>query len=527
MAADPLAPYRAKRDFRQTAEPEGAAPKPRRRKGKALAFVVQKHDATRLHYDFRLELGGVLKSWAVTRGPSLDPADKRLAVEVEDHPVEYARFEGVISMGYGAGTVMTWDRGTWEPASHDPAGDLEKGRLSFTLHGERLHGAWHLVRMRPRGRKAKQNWLLIKDEDEAARPGDGDALLEETDNSVATGRDMTAIAGKPPEAAPAKRRAAKPRKSVASDTPEAEQPKAAKPRTKSRSDTAAHITVGGVALTHPEKLLWPEDGITKRDLAEYMVAVAPRLLPWIEGRPLSLLRAPDGLDGDRFFQRHAGRGTSALITQVKPRGESSPLLQVDSQEGLVALAQSGTLEIHPWPARSASVTRPDRLILDLDPAEDLPFAAVVDAALVLRERVAALGLAPFCKTTGGKGLHIVAPVTPGATWKALHDTAASICQALEAEAPDRFTTESSKGVRGGRIFLDYQRNARGASAVACWSPRARPGATVSVPLDWSEVTKALDPKAFTIRTAPARIKEADPWAGFDAAAKPLSAKRKR
>ncbi|SHI73638.1 bifunctional non-homologous end joining protein LigD [Roseomonas rosea] len=509
MAEDPLAPYRAKRDFRRTAEPEGAAPK--RRKAKALSFVVQKHDATRLHYDFRLELGGVLKSWAVTRGPSLDPAEKRLAVEVEDHPLEYGGFEGTIAEGYGAGTVMLWDRGSWEPESDDPAADLEKGRLRFTLHGERLKGGWHLVRMRPRGRESRTNWLLIKDEDEAAHPGDKDALLAGFTTSVATGRDLNAIAGKQDGPAKPPRKRAAPKKDPES------------PPAKKRASSSARVTVAGVALTHPDKPLWPEDGITKRDLAEYMEAVAPRLFPWVEGRPLSLLRAPDGINGERFFQRHGGRGVSPLLTQVKPRGEESSLLQVDKPEALVGLAQWGALEIHPWPARSTAITRPDRLILDLDPAEDLPFTAVVEAALVLREGVSAMGLIPFCKTTGGKGLHIVVPVS-GASWKTLHDTAARICEALEAEAPDRFTTSSSKAVRGGRIFLDFQRNARGASAVAAWSPRARPGATVSMPLDWAEVREGLDPKAFTLRTAPARLKTADPWQDFEASARPLPKK---
>ncbi|TPG60325.1 hypothetical protein EAH89_02790 [Roseomonas nepalensis] len=233
---------------------------------------------------------------------------------------------------------------------------------------------------------------------------------------------------------------------------------------RSRSAAPAE-TVAGVPLTHPDRLYWPADGLTKRDLARYFEAVSPRLLPWIAGRPLSLLRAPDGIGAETFFQRHAGRGTPARLTPVTPRGEASPLLQVDGVEGLVALAQFGAPEIHPWPAKSTAITRPDRMILDLDPAEGLPFDRVVEAALALRERVAALGLAPFCKTTGGKGLHVVVPVS-GASWKGLHDTAERLCKALEAEEPARFTTASAKEARAGRIFLDYQRNARGASAVA-------------------------------------------------------------
>lgn len=289
----------------------------------------------------------------------------------------------------------------------------------------------------------------------------------------------------------------------------------------SRARTAAPAeTVAGVPLTHPDRLYWPADGITKRDLAHYLEAVSPRLLPWIAGRPLSLLRAPEGIEAETFFQRHAGRGTSARITQVKPRGETAPLLQVDGVEGLVALAQFGALEIHPWPARSAAIARPDRMILDLDPAEGLPFDRVVEAALALRERVSALGLVPFCKTTGGKGLHVVVPVS-GTSWKGLHDASEALCKALEADEPARFTTASAKDARTGRIFLDYQRNARGASSVAAWSPRARAGASVSMPLDWAEVTPGLDPGAFTLRTAPARLAAPDPWAGFEGAARPL------
>ncbi|UFN47656.1 non-homologous end-joining DNA ligase [Roseomonas sp. OT10] len=508
---DPLAPYRARRYFRRSPEPEGAAP--RRRKAKApLAFVVQKHDATRLHYDFRLELDGVLKSWAVTRGPSLDPADRRLAVQVEDHPLDYGGFEGVIGAGYGAGTVLLWDRGTWEPEGDDPEGDLAAGTLRFTLHGERLRGGWTLRRFRGEG--SKPRWLLIKSRDAEARPGEGDALLEEATTSVASGRDLAGISGRPPKPAPA----AKPTARRTAKPAEAKAPRAPKP-------PAGSAVLEGVTLSHPARIYWPgEDGaapVTKRDLAEYLVAVAPRLLPQLADRPLTLVRAPEGIGGERFVQRHAGRGTSSHLRRLSPRGEEEPLVAVADVAGLVALAQSGTLEIHPWGARAPRLAQPDRLILDLDPADDLPFAAVVEAALALRERVRSLGLVPFCRTTGGKGLHLVAPIAPGATWPRLHAAAEAIGTALAGAEPGRFTTSQAKADRPGRIFLDVQRNARGASAVASWSPRARPGAPVAMPLDWVEVTPALDPRAFTLRTAPRRLDAPDPWAGMEAAARPL------
>ncbi len=284
-------------------------------------------------------------------------------------------------------------------------------------------------------------------------------------------------------------------------------------------------TVSGVALSHPERVYWPASGeagpVTKQDLARYLERVAPRLLPAIAGRPLTLLRAPEGIGGERFVQRHAARGLSPLVGTVRPRGEEKPLIQVDSAGALVALAQSGVLEIHPWGARSARLTQPDRMVLDLDPAENLSFGAVVAAALALRVRVLALGLVPFCKTTGGKGLHLVVPLAAGTRWDRLHAVAAAICERLAREAPERFTTQSALAGREGRIFLDFQRNARGASAVAPWSPRARPGAPVAMPLDWAEVTEGLDPRRFTIASAPVRLEAPDPWAGMEAAARPL------
>ena len=247
-AADALATYVAKRDFSKTREPPASKPK-RRRKSEPPVFVVQKHAATRLHYDFRLEIGGVLVSWAVTKGPSLDPADKRLAVHTEDHPMPYAGFEGTIPKGqYGGGTVMIWDGGTWEPIKdEDPAEQVQKGRLEFRLRGQRMCGDWALVRMggRRKGDKGKDNWLLIKMKDDFARPGDGEALIEEYTTSAVTDRPMDVIAteeGEEPKPAATKRATAPARKKAApakaKPKKSAEMPNFVKPQLATREEKA-------------------------------------------------------------------------------------------------------------------------------------------------------------------------------------------------------------------------------------------------------------------------------------------------
>jgi bifunctional non-homologous end joining protein LigD len=832
-----LAHYRAKRDFHKTAEPSG---KVGRRSGNS--YLIQKHAARRLHYDFRLELDGVLKSWAVTRGPSLDPADKRLAVHVEDHPLAYGKFEGIIPKGeYGGGTVMLWDRGSWTPVG-DPHRGYEKGHLSFDLQGERLKGRWHLVRMGGKSAgKKKENWLLIKSHDEYAKEGKGDYAIEHKLTSVTTDRNMDDIAGgrsrrwhsnrsraaPKPEARPKRTTAArrktggrklaappdfiapqlatlaehppkgenwvheikfdgyrlearlqdgevrlttragndwtgrfgsvvealsridvrnalldgevvnrtaggdmtfhglqealgsgdqqhlhyyvfdvlfldgedlrakplqerkavlkrllrrapahlhysehfvapgddvlahacdialegivskradrpyhsgrdldwikskciheqevviggyttqprhpgilaalltgyredgalvysgkvgtgfsqddagkvlkklkglgrrhspftsvptaarrgacwvepklvaqvnfsewtadgrmrhpsfqglredKPARDVVRETPKRPSSRRGKTqvtqaKTKGKPPQRSDATFAGVTLSHPDKLLYPDSGITKRQLAEYYIKVAPRMLPHVAGRPISLMRCPGGEGKTCFFQRHVGEAASPHLKPVKVagRGAGEPYIALTDVAGLVTLVQRDVLEIHVWGSQARRPERPDRLVFDFDPAPDVKFAAVKRAALQMRGLLKELKLESFLKTTGGKGLHVVVPFEIGPGWDEVKDFSRRIAQAVAEHDPDHFTINSRKDVRHGRIFIDYLRNGLGASAVAPYSTRARPGAPVALPLRWQELAGLKSGSGFTLQHALRRLR-ADPWA---------------
>jgi bifunctional non-homologous end joining protein LigD len=300
--------------------------------------------------------------------------------------------------------------------------------------------------------------------------------------------------------------------------------------TKPKSAADKADTVLGIKISHPDKELWPKSklgpAVSKLDLARYMAGAAPRMLPHVVNRPISVVRTPDGIGGQMFFQRHELKGTAAPVLAIKVKGERQPYLGVETAEALVALAQQAVTEIHPWGCKQGDPETPERIIFDLDPAPDVPFARVIEGAKDLRKRLVALGFTPFVKTTGGKGLHVIIAIK-GANWAEAKAFAKAMAIQMESDRPDRYTTTIAKKARNGKIFVDYLRNDRTSTGVAPWSPRAREGATIAVPLDWKTLTARLDPKKFTIHTSAKVLKKADPWKGLAKSAKPLAAAMKK
>jgi bifunctional non-homologous end joining protein LigD len=555
----PLEEYRKKRRFDVTREPTGG--KTAKKRKVDLAYVIQKHRATALHYDFRLEWKGVLLSWAVPKGPSLDPSVKRFATHVEDHPIEYASFEGIIPAGeYGGGTVMIWDNGTWNPETPDVDAALERGDLKFTLSGKKLKGSWVLVRTKGWRSSSKPTWLLIKHRDDLASSED---IAENQPRSVVSNRLLTEIAideggdvekastGDPvaevekllkePKLLERKKKKRRPavwhsnksvaenvgseehvslkvNKAAASPTRGDKSARASKPVPPSKKSPSSYSSSKSsfpVPVSNPDKVFWPEEGYTKANLVAFYQGIFPSLKPYVDDRPLSLERCPDGMGGQCFYQKEkpAGMPKDTVTVPVKHgRGVTNTVVG-GKLETQLALANLGCIAVHAWNSRVEDLDRPDWVCFDLDP-DTGEMVDAVNAALKVKLALDALDLRAFVKTSGGKGLHVFLPIKPGPDTKEVTWFAKELATRLTAAYPKELTVEMRIAARKGRVFLDSFRNAFGQTVVTPYSVRRRPHAPVSTPLEWSEVKTSLKAADFNIGNFAERLRKPDPWAGF-------------
>jgi bifunctional non-homologous end joining protein LigD len=487
--------YRDKRDFAKTPEPP---PIPKRESTRHQPiFVVQEHHASRLHYDFRLEADGVLKSWAVPKGPSTDPAQKRLAVQVEDHPLAYATFTGTIPEGqYGAGTVTIWDQGTYhnlladKPLPQTVTEGIDAGHLEFALHGKKLRGQFALIRMHGKGR-GKEHWLLMKMQDAFAHP------------EARVGGNMQETEG------------------AHTGTSHARPPSRTQVRARTRARRTSEPPEDGITYTHPEKLMYPEAGITKGDVLDFYRRMATRLLPHLRDRPATLERLPEGLNGSdapHFWQKRTPDYYPDWIKRVElpsERGEVVPYVLVNDAATLLYLVNQGTLTFHVGFSRIADLDRPDFVLFDLDPGQ----ASFTDAVAVTKALHAILrddGRQGFVKTSGKTGLHVFVPWERQTDYDEARAWTLGMAQRVVDALPDQATTERSKAKRGKRVYIDVMQNAKGHHAVPPYVLRAVPGAPVSTPLRWQELTPTLDPRGYNLKTIFQRLarQQRDPMAGL-------------
>jgi len=504
-----LGPYHAKRDFTRTPEPAGETPQAA---NGPLRFVVQRHRARRRHYDLRFEMNGVLASWAVPNGPTLDPAAKRLAVHVEDHPIEYIDFEGVIPSGeYGGGDVIVWDTGTWEPhETDDPVAAVAAGELHADVNGNKLKGRLILVQ-RGRGREDSNQWLLLHKNDEYAVSG-WDA--EDYPRSVLTGRTNDEVK-------------ADPDRIWRSDLPAAEASVELRPRPVpglSEAEFAALAELGNngtwrvfghdLRLTNLDKELFPasanEPPVSKRELVRYAAQIAPVILPYLAGRPLNMNRFPGGAGQPGFWNKqlpdHAPAWLPRWHNPEAKEGRTTTYLVVDEPAALVWVANYGALEWHAWTSLAADPSSPTYALIDIDPGTATTWDDVLVLARLHRTALQHLGVRSQPKVTGRRGIQIWIPVRAGLTYQDTRTWVEALSKEIGSVVPELISWKWDVSERRGLARLDYTQNVSNKTLVAPYSPRAAAGAPVSAPIQWDELDDpALRPDAFTIRTVFKRV----------------------
>ncbi|HEX5985030.1 MAG TPA: non-homologous end-joining DNA ligase [Nocardioides sp.] len=474
-------------------------------------FVVQRHRATSDHYDLRLEVDGVLVSWAVPKGPTLDPDKRRTAFKVGDHPMEYVHFEGVIPEGtYGGGDVIVWDTGTWEPAgTDDPAEAIEKGELHVDFYGERLAGRVALVR---RGEQSdREQWLLVHKHDEHAVPGwDPDdhptsVLTGRTNQEVLEARDRVWLSDRPAEIAEVVRR-----------PPEEEIEAALTELDELGQQGTWHVHRRTLKVTNLDKVLFPaRDGgepVTKRDLLRYAARIAPTVLPYVEGRPMNLRRYPNGADTKGFWHKerpsHAPDWVDAWDNPDADPGETETYSVFNEPAAIVWAAQFGALEWHAWTSLTDQPHRPTYVLFDIDPGEQTTWHDVLALARLHRTAFEHMDVRAYPKVTGSRGIQIWMPIRRGPSFDTTRAWAEQVSRTVGAVMPDLVSWKWEVKARGGKARLDYTQNAINKTLVTPYSPRARPGAPVSVPITWDELDDPdLRPDRWTIHDVPARLAE--------------------
>ena len=545
-----LGRYQAKRDFTRTPEPAGAlaGSSPVRpgtvgsgtvgsaTDGGQRRFVVQRHRARRLHYDLRFEIDGVLVSWAVPNGPTLDPAVKRLAVHVEDHPIEYLDFEGVIPAGeYGGGDVIVWDLGTWEPhETDDPAAAVAAGELHVDVTGHKLRGRLILVRSGGRGNRSRggtgraasrggtagqssgesEQWLLLHKDDDAAVKGWNP---EDHPRSVISGRTNDEVR-------------ADPDRLWRSDLPPDQasillRPPTVQGASREELDALAELGSNGtwevygraLRLTNLDKELFPgrpdaPDGVTKRELVGYAARIAPVILPYLAGRPLNMHRFPGGVAVPGFWHKqlpdHAPDWIPRWDNPEAERGKTTTYLVVDEPAALVWAANFGALEWHAWTAKITSPRSPSYALIDIDPGSSTSWEEILVLARLHRTALGHLGVRAQPKVTGRRGIQIWIPVTPGLSYEDTRGWVEQLSKTIGSVVPDLVSWKWDVKDRGGLARLDYTQNVSNKTLVAPYSPRAAPGAPVSAPIAWDELDDpSLRPDGFTIRTIGDRLAE--------------------